>query len=73
MLENIVQSAKGIDYRILDELNTLECEQANAFKAHLSTLETLASHWQLLESTKYMHRLTNYGHLDIYIDELPRK
>lgn len=67
-----MQTAKGIDYRILDELNTVECEQAIPFKAYLSTLETMASHWQLLEPTKYMHRLTDYGHLDMYINELPR-
>jgi len=45
MLENIVQTAKGIDYRILDELNSPETEQAMAFKQYLNTLETICLHW----------------------------
>jgi hypothetical protein len=45
MLENIVQTAKGIDYRILDELNSPETEQAMAFKQYLNTLETISLHW----------------------------
>ena len=72
MLENIVQTSKGIDYRVLDELNTSDGDQAAAFKSYLSTLETMACHWKLLDSQKYLHRLTDFGHLDIYINELPR-
>lgn len=26
----------------------------------------------MVNPQKYMHRLTNYGHLDIYMNELPR-
>jgi len=33
----------------------------------------MASHWKLLDGQKYLHRLTDYGHLDIYINELPRQ
>jgi hypothetical protein len=72
MLENIVQTARNIDYRVLDELNSTDCEQAQGFKAYLQTLEQLAHHWQLIAAKKYNHRLTNYEHLDIYINELPR-
>jgi hypothetical protein len=32
----------------------------------------MAKHWLLVDPQKYMHRLTNYGHLDIYMNELPR-
>jgi len=72
MVENIVQEGKKIDYRILDELNTSDGENAAVFKKYLSYLEAIASHWKLLDAQKYMHRLTEYGHLDIYINELPR-
>jgi hypothetical protein len=72
MLENIIQTAKFIDYRILDELNSVESEQVTEFKAYLSSLESIAHHWGLLDGNKYMHRINNYGHLDLYINELPR-
>lgn len=39
MLENIVSTAKFIDYRILDELNSSDSEQASYFKAYLIALE----------------------------------
>ena len=45
MLENIVETAKNIDYRVLDELNTPECELAVPFKRYLSTLESISYHW----------------------------
>ena len=35
MLENIIQTAKTIDYRILDELNSIDCEQSIIFKSYL--------------------------------------
>ena len=73
MLENIVQTAKGIDYKILDELNSPETEQAMAFNQYLNTLETICLHWQLLNSKKYLYRIANYGTLDIYTNELPRQ
>ena len=73
MLENIVQTAKGIDYRILDELNSPETEQAMAFKQYLNTLETISLYWQLVNSKKYLFRIANYGSLDIYMNELPRQ
>jgi hypothetical protein len=72
MLENIVQTAKGIDYRILDELNSPETELAMAFKQYLNTLETITFHWQLVNSKKYLYRIANYGSLDLYMNELPR-
>jgi len=45
MLDNIVQTAKGIDYRILDELNSPDTEQAAAFKNYLNTIEAICQHW----------------------------
>ena len=35
MLENIVQAAQGIDYRVLDELNPTDTPTAQAFKTYL--------------------------------------
>lgn len=72
MFENIVQTASAIDYCILDELNTPDCDQGHLFRAYLLSLEQLAQHWQFLNAKKYNHRLANYEHLDIYINELPR-
>ena len=72
MLENIVQTARSIDYRVLDELNSSEGDQAVAFKLYLNSLEALSHHWQLTNAKRYIHRLVNYEHLDIYINELPR-
>jgi hypothetical protein len=73
MLESIVTSAKGIDYRILDELNSsADSEQLAVLKGYLSSLEALAHHWELISTQKYAHRLSDYGILDIYINQLPR-
>jgi hypothetical protein len=72
MLENLVQAARGLDHRVLDELNTVECEQARSLRTFLQSLETLALNWEMLNGQKYLHRLTNYGDLDILINELPR-
>lgn len=57
MLENIVQAAKGIDYRVLDELNSTECENLAQFKSYLNSFEALAQHWELIQASKYQHRL----------------
>ncbi len=72
MLENISSSAKEIDYRVLDELNSLESDQAVSLKAVLNSLEMLAQHWGMIKQEKYGHRVADHGHLDIYINEMPR-
>lgn len=45
MLENIVQAARSVDYRILDELNSTDCEQAHLLKAYLQSIEQISHHW----------------------------
>ena len=72
MLENIVNTAKEIDYRVLDELNSIESDQCPNLKAYLNSLESMAHHWTMLKKEKYVHRLANHAHLDIYINEIPR-
>ena len=72
MLENIAASAKDIDYRVLDELNSVDCEQSYTLKAFLNSLEMLAQHWGMIKKEKYIHRVATHGHLDIYINEIPR-
>lgn len=42
MLEHISITAKEIDYRVLDELNSVECEQSISLKSFLNSLEMLA-------------------------------
>lgn len=72
MMENIGVTSKEIDYRVLDELNSIECEESYNFKAFLNSLEMLAHHWGMLKKDKYAHRIASHGHLDIYINEIPR-
>ena len=72
MMENIAETAKEIDYRVLDELNSTDCDQSINFKAFLNSLEMLAQHWLMIKKEKYSHRLTSHGHLDVYINEIPR-
>lgn len=61
MLENISITAKDIDYRVLDELNSVECEQSISLKAFLNSLEMLAHHWNMIRKEKYSHRVQNHG------------
>lgn len=72
MLENIVETGREIDYRVLDELNFAESESARSLRVYLSELERLATHWNLVRPEKFSHRLGDYGSLDVYINELPR-
>jgi hypothetical protein len=53
MLENIVQAARGIDHRVLDELNSTDTPTAQAFKKYLHSLESLATHWGLISPAKF--------------------
>jgi len=32
----------------------------------------LAHHWGMIRKEKYAHRIANHGHLDLYINEIPR-
>lgn len=57
---------------MLDELNSIDCEQSISFKTFLNSLEMLAHHWNMINKGKYGHRVENHGHLDIYINEIPR-
>lgn len=61
MLENISITAKEIDYRVLDELNSVESEQSFSLKAFLNSLEMLAQHWCMIKKEKYAHRVANHG------------
>ena len=72
MLENIGQTAKLIDYSTLDEFNSIDNEQSSALRAYLNSLEIMAHHWGMIKKEKYQHRVANHGHLDIYINEIPR-
>ena len=72
MLEDLTQTATEIDYRVLDELNSEESEQANGLNAFLKSLEMLGIQWGIVKKEKYNHRLGNYGKIDIYINEIPR-
>lgn len=72
LLEIISQTAKDIDYRVLDELNSTDSDQSFSLKAYLNSIEMLAHHWQMIKKEKYMYRVLNHGHLDIYINELAR-
>ena len=42
MLEDICLSSKKLDYTILDELNSIECESSNSLKEFLNSLEMFA-------------------------------
>lgn len=42
MIENIISSAKDLNYSVLDELNSTDCEQSYAFMSYLNSLEMLA-------------------------------
>ena len=57
---------------MLDELNSSESEAAQSFRFYLNELEALARHWNLVKAEKFKHRLSDYGSLDVYINELPR-
>ena len=41
MLEDVTACSRDIDYRVLDELNSEDCEQAGPLKAFLNSLEVL--------------------------------
>lgn len=72
ILENILHTAKEIDYSILDELNSVETQSAYSFMSFLNSIEILASHWKMINKDKYLYRTMNHGQLDVYINELPR-
>lgn len=72
MLENISMTAKEIDYRVLDELNSVESDQCIHLKAFLNSLEMLSHHWAMIKKEKYAYRVENHGQLDVYINEIPR-
>ena len=72
ILENILHTAKDIDYSTLDELNSADNPSAYAFMSFLNSVEILASHWKLINKDKYLYRTMNHGQLDAYINELPR-
>ena len=72
ILENILHTAKEIDYSVLDELNSVENQSAYAFMSFLNSVEILASHWKMINKDKYLYRTMNHGQLDVYINELPR-
>lgn len=61
MLENITQTSKVIDYRVLDELNSAEGEQSDNLKTYLNSLEIIANHWGMIKKEKYGHRVANHG------------
>lgn len=65
-------TAKEIDYRVLDELNSVESEQSYSLKSFLNSVEMLAHHWQMIKKERYQYRVMNHGHLDVYINEMPR-
>lgn len=71
-MENLVQAAQDLNYRVLDELNSPEDEKAYQLKSFLNSVEMLAHHWQLIKKERYAYRIANHGHLDIYVNELPR-
>jgi hypothetical protein len=72
MIENVISSAKDLDYKVLDELNSTDCEQSYAFKSYLNSLEMLAWHWFMIKKEKYHHRITSHDQLDVFINEIPR-
>ena len=45
LLENILQTAKELDYRVLDELNSIDNDQSYQLKSYLNSVEMLAIHW----------------------------
>jgi hypothetical protein len=54
LLENISQTAKELDYRVLDELNSPEDnEESYALKSFLNSVEMLAHHWQMIKKERY--------------------
>lgn len=72
MLENIMQSGKQINYKVLDELNSEGVDDAFKLKSYLNSLEMLAQHFGMIKIEKYAHRVENHGQIDIYINEIPR-
>ena len=72
MIENIISTAKELDYKVLDELNSSDCEHSYVFKAYLNSLEMIAQHWNMIKKEKYGHRTLTHEHLDIFINEIPR-
>ena len=44
-MENLTSAAKKVDYKILDELNSVENEEAAVLKEYLNSIEMLAHHW----------------------------
>jgi hypothetical protein len=72
LLENMAEAAKKVDYKILDELNSIESEEASVLKEYLNSVEMVAHHWQMVKKDKYLYRIQNHGHLDTYINEIPR-
>ena len=72
LLENMAEAAKKVDYKILDELNSIESDEASVLKEYLNSVEMVAHHWQMVKKDKYLYRIQNHGHLDTYINEIPR-
>jgi hypothetical protein len=72
MLEHIVEEALQIDYGVLDELNSEECDQALPFKSYLNSLEMIAHQWSLIKKERYKYRVVTHGQLEEYINEIPR-
>lgn len=73
LVELVGQTAREVDYKVLDELNSPECEHSSPLKAYLNAVEMLAFHWNMINTTKYNHRVTKHGYLNVYIDELVRE
>lgn len=57
---------------MLDELNSVDSDQSYSLKSFLNSVEMLAYQWHMIKKEKYSYRVMNHGHLDIYINEMPR-
>lgn len=53
LLENISQTAKDLDYRVLDELNSTDNEESYTLKSFLNSVEMLAHHWSMIKKERY--------------------
>jgi hypothetical protein len=72
MIHNCVETSLALNYRVLDELNSPDSDDSYNLKTFLNSLEMLGHHWGLLKKEKYAYRVQIHGHLDIYINEIPR-
>ena len=53
LLTQIIEHAKLLDYRILDELNSIESVQSENLQLFLTSLEKMAIFWGLIKKEKY--------------------